>query len=98
MWPKGKPVEVARVEREVADAFGVKVEDLHYHGHRLGAVKAVAVELCCLLTGKTQRELAEHFGYTSDSSMGKQRKRWASLVRADVRLAGKLAKLKGRLA
>jgi len=34
VWPKGKAVEVSTVEREVADAFGVKVEDLHYHGHR----------------------------------------------------------------
>ena len=97
MWPKGKPVEVGRVEREVADAFGVKVEDLHYHGHRLGEVKAVAVELCCQLTGKTQRELAEYFGYRSDSSIGKQRKRLASATRVDARLAAKIAKLKGSL-
>ena len=87
-------MEVERVEREVAQAFGVKVEDLHYHGHRLGEVKAAAVELCCQLCGKTQRELAEHFGYTSDSSMGKQRKRLASLMRANASLAAKLAKLK----
>jgi len=97
VWPKGKPVEVATVEREVARVFGVQEEDLHYHGHRLGEVKAVAVDLCCQLTGKTQRELAAHFGYTSDSSMGKQRKRLASLVRTDARLAAKIAKLKATL-
>ena len=94
VWPKAKPAEVGTVEREVAQAFGVKIEDLHYHGHRLGEAKAAAVELCCLLTGKTQRELARHFGYTSDSSMGKQRQRLASLARADARLAAKIAKLK----
>lgn len=75
-------------------AFGVKREDLHYHGHRLGMVKAVAVELCCQLSGKTQRELAAHFGYTSDSSMGKQRKRLAALAGPDAPLAAKIAKLK----
>jgi hypothetical protein len=94
VWPQGKPVAVEQVEQAVACAFGVKVADLHYHGHRLGAVKAVALELCCQLTGKTQRQLAAHFGYTSESSMGKQRKRLAQLAGADERLAAKIAKVK----
>lgn len=96
-WPRGKPVDVGAVERAVARVFGVKVADLHYHGHRLGEVKAVAVELCCQLSGKTQRDLAAHFGYTSDSSMGKQRKRLALLAGADAHLATKIANLKKAL-
>lgn len=96
-WPKAKPVDVGTIERAVARAFGVKLEDLHYHGNRLGAVKAVAVALCCQLSGKTQRELSAHFGYASDSSMGKQRKRLAALAAADAPLAAKIVKLKEAL-
>lgn len=98
VWPQAKPVEVATIEGVVAREFAVKVEDLRYHGHRLGVVKSVAVELCCQLSGKTQRELAAHFGYTSDSSMGKQRRRLAVRACTDTHLATQIAKLKAALA
>jgi hypothetical protein len=75
----------------------VKLEDWRCHGHRLGVANAVAVELCCQLSGKTQRELAAHCGYTSDSSMGKQRKRLAALAGTAAPLAAKIAKLKETL-
>jgi hypothetical protein len=46
---------------------------------------------------KTQRELAAHFGYRSDSSMGKQRTRLAALAGADAALAARIAKLRATL-
>jgi hypothetical protein len=51
-------------------------------------------QLTHLTYGKTQRELAAHFGYTSHSSMGKHRRRLAFLVTADASLAAKIAQLK----
>jgi hypothetical protein len=66
-------------------------------GESRGGGEAVAVELCCQLSGKTQQELAAHFGYISESSMGKQRKRLAALAGTDAPLAAKIAKLKETL-
>jgi hypothetical protein len=33
-----------------------------------------ATELCCRLSGTSQREVAEHFGYRSDAGVSRQRK------------------------
>ena len=97
VWPVGKTVDIGTVEGEVAKAFDVKVSDLHYHGHRLKRIKAAAVELCCQLTGKSQREIASHYGYTSDSSIGKQRKAFAGMLTDDKALSARIAKIRSRL-
>lgn len=97
VWPEGKTVELDAVEHEVAKAFEVKVEDLHFHGHRLKSVKAVAVDLCCRLTGMSQRAIAAHYGYRSESSIGKQRKAFAVLLSGDKGLSGLILKIRRRL-
>lgn len=97
VWPEGKVLEVGAVEREVAREFGVNVEAFHSYDNLKGHVKAVAIELCCQLTGKTQRELAVHFGYTSESSIGKQRKLLSGLSEKDEGLISKMTKLKRKL-
>lgn len=57
----------------------------------------MVVELCCQLTGRTQRRIVTHFGYTSESSVGKQRNLLAVLVRKDADLSGKMQALKRHL-
>jgi hypothetical protein len=93
-WPRKKTVELEAIEEAVENEFGISKEDLHYHGHRLGLVKALTLELCCQLTGKSQREIGRYFGYTSDASVGKQRKRLAEAMSSGKTLARKLTKLK----
>jgi putative transposase len=97
VWPEGKTVGVEEVEAEVAREFGVGGEAFRSYGNRWGKAKAVAIELCCELSGKTQRELATHFGYTSESSVGKQRKLLETLSEKDERLARRIGRLKRKL-
>ena len=97
VWPEGKTVGVEAVEKEVTREFGVTDEDLHLYGNSKGNAKMVAVELCCQLTGKTQRELAVHFGYKSESSIGKERKLLKVLSGKDERLMSRIGRLKRRL-
>jgi chromosomal replication initiation ATPase DnaA len=91
--PKERVNEIGVIERIVSKEFGVRVEDLHYDGHRAGVAKAVAVELSCRLTGKSQREVGSYYGYGSESSVGKQRKLLARLAMADKRLAKRMDNL-----
>jgi len=98
VWPEAKTVSMDQVESEVAREFGVEVSDLRFHGHRLKTVKAVAVELCCQLTGKTQREVGARFGYRSESSVGKQRKHLAQTLKEDRRLIAGMRAVRRRLA
>lgn len=95
--PKERVLSLQAVEEAVSIGFSVPVEDLHCHGHRAGVTKAAAIELCCRLTGKSQREVGRHFGYRSESSVGKQRSLLARLVGEDKALAARLAQITGGL-
>jgi len=96
-WPEPDRVPMGVVTAAVAELFRVKEEDLRFHGRRLGIAKAVAVELCCRLSGLTQREIAGHFGYRSESSVGKQRQAIATRLDADPSLDRKVATLMKKL-
>jgi putative transposase len=95
--PKERVSEIGVVEIAVSREFGVKVQDLHYDGHRAGLAKTVAVELSCRLTGKSQREVGMYYGYGHESSVGKQRKLLASLTAGDAGLAKRIDKLAGEV-
>jgi|GEM_PF-6765036 len=60
--------------------------------------KSAAVKLCCSLSGKSQREVARHFGYGSESSAGKQRKLLASELGGNPDLARALARIESAVA
>jgi len=96
-YPEYAGIVAEVVEKEVTREFGVTDEDLHLYGNRKGNAKMVAVELCCQLTGKTQRELAVHFGYKSESFIGKERKLLKVLSGKDERLMSRIGRLKRRL-
>jgi hypothetical protein len=61
----------------VARAFGLRESDLFAHGLHAALAKASAIELACRFTGMNQCEVATRFGYRSETSVGKQRKRLA---------------------
>jgi hypothetical protein len=62
------------IETAVATEFGLATPDLHRHGLHAGIAKAVAIELCCLFSGKTQREISIHYAYRSDGGVARQRR------------------------
>lgn len=95
--PRERLAEIRVVETAVAKQWGVRAEDLHSNGHRTGVAKTVAVELACRLTGESQRQVGRFFGYTSDSSVVKQRGRFRSLISQDKDLRAKTARLQKRL-
>lgn len=93
IWPEDEMAGIESVEEAVKKAFGVSGAALRSHGRRAGYVKAVAVDLCCSLTGLSQREVARHFGYGSESAVGKQR----SLVRSKRAVDSQLDKTMTRI-
>ncbi len=63
------------VAEEATDVLGVALSDVRAHGHRLGDRKALVVEWCCRLSDASQRKVAQHLGFGSESAVGKARKR-----------------------
>ncbi len=70
---------------------------MHFHGHRLGVAKIVAIELCCQLTGVSQREIARHFGYKTDAGVSKQRRVLRGTMRGNPELEKRIKKIKKKL-
>lgn len=95
--PRERIGRIEAIEKEVAKILDVQVADLHVDGHRAGLAKALAVELSCQLTGKSQREVGRYFGYSSDSSVVKQRKKLQALLKEDKALAKREERLKRKL-
>jgi hypothetical protein len=87
IWPEDRRPAVGEVEAAVLAEFGFKAEDLRFHGHRLGVLKAVALDLCCRHSGATQREVAQRFGYRHESAVGKARRVARAALGADGALA-----------
>ncbi len=86
-WPEDRRPDVAMVEEAGKAVLGVTGEDLRFHGHRLGVVKAVALELCCRLSGATQRAVSQRFGYRHESAGGRARRVAQTALAADPKLA-----------
>jgi hypothetical protein len=82
---------VETVEEMVGAEFGLDAKELHAHGHRSGLAKTVAIELCCRYSGKSQRDLMRHFGYSSDSGIARQRRVLREKLRSSAALRRRLA-------
>jgi hypothetical protein len=80
---KRRTVDIEEVERAVMDAYGIGRETLYSRQRRAGEAKGVALELCCRLTDTTQRALAVRFGYSHETSVGKQRQRVVARLSTD---------------
>ena len=83
-----------RIDEVVARAYGTTAAALRAHGHNKGAglAKAVALELACRLTGRTQREIGSRYGGISSQAVSLARKRAKSLVSSE-----ELSKLTDRI-
>jgi len=92
-WPQPKPVSMETISATIADAYGVRPDILIRHGRAAGPAKAVAVEMCCRLSGVSQRAVARHFGYRSESSIGKLRESLRGQCANDPKLARRVAGL-----
>jgi len=97
IWPEGRQYEMAQVAECVAAEFGVDPAELHTHGRRGGVAKKVALELCCRLCGRSQREVGAYFGYTGNGAVGKQRARIREMTNADEALSQCLLRLQKQL-
>jgi len=95
--PRERIAQIEKIEQEVAKELRVKSEILHEHGHKASLAKKVAIELSCQLTGKSQREIGGYYGYTSDSSVVKQRQRLRDQMTKDPKLAQRISRLKKRI-
>ena len=89
---------MAEVVGRVAEEFGVEPAELCTHGRRAGVAKKVALELCCQFCGKSEREVGEHFGYTGNGAVGKQRARLREMLADDKALSRRIMKLRENLA
>jgi len=97
VWPEDRMPGIEEVEQAVLKEFKIPREDLHFHGHRAGDVKVVALALCCEFTGKSQREVSRYFGYSNESTVGRHRKNLAARLERYPRLAKRVARLRTRL-
>lgn len=98
VWPEDKRPGIDVVEAAVLKEFGISRADLHCHGRHAGTAKAAAIELCCRLSGRTQREVGQYFGYGTDAGVCKQRQRFAVKLAADDALLSRVEKMAKRVA
>jgi REP element-mobilizing transposase RayT len=91
--PKEHILQADDILAAVADSYRIEQSDLFAHGHIAGEAKTVAIELCCRLTGKSQREIGNLFGYHNDASVVRQRKKFREQVRNDSKFRRKSNKI-----
>jgi len=73
-FPDPDGLAIEEIERAVSEMFGIPINALHRHGRSVGPAKGVAIELCCMLSGKHQRAIARHFGFKTDAGVTRQRR------------------------
>jgi hypothetical protein len=98
LWPEERRADVETVARVAVEVLGVRLADVRFHGHRLGARKAMVVEWCCRLSGATQREVGRYLGYKSDTAVGKARRKAREVLSNTPELAAEAEELEKRLA
>ena len=95
--PDGPQIALSEIDEAVSRVFHTNKENLHFHGHRAGIAKTVAVELCCVLSGKSQREIAIYYGYKTDGGVARQRRVIRQQMIRHKSLARQVTKLKTTL-
>ncbi|MBM4142222.1 MAG: hypothetical protein FJ225_01315 [Lentisphaerae bacterium] len=97
-WPLEREPDMDVVTQTVAGELGADVQELRRHGRRAGVAKMIAIELCCRLCGKSQREVGRSFGYKGNGAVGKQRAKLRELMAGDEALRRQLTRLRKKLA
>jgi len=95
--PEEPRLSFTEIEELVAGKCHVAVESLHRHGRSTGIAKALAVDLCCRFSGKTQRDVARHFGYKTDAGVTNLRRMLERTLSEDAELDRLWLKLKRHL-
>jgi len=91
--PKKHVIQINDIIDKVAEIYEIKSSDIFDHGHLAGEAKTIAIELCCKLTGESQRAVGNHFGYSHDSSIAKQRKMFRDKTSINMKHKRKINKL-----
>ncbi len=86
-----------RISGRITDDTLIIGDAEKFHGHRLGIARSVAMELCCQLTGVSQREIARHFGYKTDAGVSKQRRVLRGTMRGNPEIEKRIKKIKKKL-
>jgi len=88
-WPSDTH-DPAVIDRVVENEYGLTTGSLKQHGHIAGEAKQMALELSVRLTGRSQREIGEHYGGISSSAVTMARRKFRN---GDPRLLKRLDKL-----
>lgn len=72
-----EPVGLEWIERAVAAASGITVDEVREAGRRAGPAKAktLGMEVACRLSGLTQREIGRRYGGIRTQAVSRARKR-----------------------
>lgn len=97
LWPEDRRPGIETLESAVVRQLGISREKLHSHGRCVGWQKSLAIEICCEQSGASQREVGQYFGYSNDSGVSRQRKRWAALLASDKALSRRAEHLTRRI-
>ena len=96
--PDAYEVSICTIEDAISQVFKVTVDDLHSYGStKAGNAKGLAIEMCCQLSGKTQREIAAHFGYKTGASVVQHRKAIRLLLKENTKSKNKYENLKNKV-
>ncbi len=93
IWPDEARAEFDLVDKEVARAYKVGVDQLKEHGRKSGEAKGVAIELSCRLSGKPQAAVGEHYGSIGCAAVAYQRRRLRDAMVEQPQLSARLSKL-----
>ncbi|MFO7870774.1 MAG: transposase [Kiritimatiellia bacterium] len=85
--------EIQEIQEVVAEKYGISTDELRAHGRHAGVAKNIAVELSCMLSGKTQREIAKHFGFRTDAGITRQRRILKEKIAEDTKLEEHIRKI-----
>jgi len=97
-WPvEERSVSLLEIVQLVSKKFGLSDGEITEHGRSAGPAKMIALELACRYTGATQRALAKHFGYRSESTVSRQRSRLRERLESNPKLARCLVQLEKQL-
>jgi hypothetical protein len=91
-WPEQPQVSLERIVAAVSKVCKVPESVLLSRSRRHITPRRLAIELACLYSGQSQRELAAAFGYGCEGSIGKQRQALAGHLKEDGEPAKLLAK------
>ncbi len=97
-WPEGCRIALGYISNVVAKDFDLRPRELKTRASTVRVAKKLAIELCCQLSGQSQRSVGEYFGYKGNGSVAKQRESLRKILETDECLAKQFNRLKKEIA